>query len=248
VEAARDGRVVARHRHDALGAESPEDFAGKGRRTWKDVRLPAARQPAGPIRFIHSGRTLLEERSGDGNLLRQFLHAGGAPSALIVHGASRAPAAYTLLRDASGSVTGVADRLGAVLETVRYGAHGTPRITTIFNTPGDFSDVENAVGYGGSYHDYEHGLIVVGSKHFDPNLGRYLSDTSPLFPARPLELNGYLQPPLPGFPGEVLGAGSARRSWPELEPFRVSLPRVAGAPLTLGSPSAAEVLGREVLP
>jgi YD repeat-containing protein len=224
--------VIALYRYDASGAEDPEDFIGKGRRVAKEVVTPAQDQPAGVLRFAYDGERLIEERDGAGTLLRQYLHDESGPTALLVHGPipqfggppiPQSPRPHTLLRNGAGSITGIADPTGAFIETAIYELHGTLDLANRFGNPVNFSGVGNAVLFGGHYYDYETGFHLHGARHFDPQLGRRLADASPPSPARPLELNGYLRPPLPGATGEVLGLPSRRRSAPELAPFQVDL-------------------------
>jgi hypothetical protein len=231
VRVERGPRIVGTYRYDAAGAEAggADEFRGKGRRIGKDVRFPVADQPAGPLRYLYAGDLVIEERDASGNLLRQYLYEdGGRPAALIRHTSSDSPQALAFLHDGAGSVTAVVNGLGGVEESVRYSPHGAPQIISSFNIRVSYSKFGNGLLFGGSYYDYELGLIRAGGRCFDPALGRYLTDESPLLPAAPLELNGYLAPGLPGFPGEVTGEGSARRSAEYLEPFRVELRGVAG--------------------
>jgi len=109
-------------------------------------------------------------------------------------------------------VTAAIDGSSLVRESLRYGPYGQPRVFNSFGNPVASSPIGNGFAFGGSYHDYETGLALPGSRHFDPQLGRYLSDRGLPGPSRPLELNGYILPALPGLDGEVSGEGSRRRS------------------------------------
>lgn len=228
----REGEVVGVYRYDAVGCQDHREFRGRGRRVSKDVRLAVRGQPEGPIRFVHSGERVIEERDGSGRLLRQYLYGDGrAPEALVVHESGDSPTSFWFLHDAAGSVSGRIDALGAVKERIRYGLHGKPTVYNEFGNPLQFSPVGNPFAFGGLYHDYELGLHRNGSRCFDPQLGRYLTDGASTAPSAPLELNGYLLPGLPGMTGEVTGTGSDRRQASYLDPFRVQLqPSVAWSP------------------
>ena len=222
VQASRGGRSAGRYRYDAVGADDPEEFAGKGRRVSKDVRLPVTGQPAGLIRFTYAGQRLAEERSSDTAVLRRYLYADAdSPEVLVTEsedGGTRR--SFAVLHDAAGSVTGLAGADGSVVETIRYDPLGKPQIRNALNAPVAFSGLESCVGFGGLYHDFELGLIATGGRPYDPTFGRYVTDGGPQMPAAPLELNGYLYPGLPGLPGEIAGRPSKLRRADYLETFR----------------------------
>ncbi|MBI4605050.1 MAG: RHS repeat protein, partial [Planctomycetes bacterium] len=220
--ASRGTRDVALYRYDAARAEDPWAFLGKGRRVAKDVLQPVRGQPAGVVRFAYWGESVIEERDGAGQLLRQYLlEDDGRPAVLLDHVEAGPGKPYGLLHDACGSLTGIADPTGAVVETVRYGVHGQPRVFNSFGSPIQFSELGVALGFGGLQHDFELGFHLAGARHFDPSLARHLSEATPLTPRAPLEMNGYQLPGIPGLNGEVSGRESRRRAAPYLEPFRV---------------------------
>ena len=108
---------------------------------------------------------------------------------------------------------------------MHYGFYGNPQIPNRFGNPIESSSVANPLGFGGLYHDFESGFLLVGGRHFDPGLGRFLAPAESIFPVEPLELNGYIRGGLPGMTGEIYGPGSALRKASYLEPFRVRIPR-----------------------
>ncbi|HVR74585.1 MAG TPA: carboxypeptidase regulatory-like domain-containing protein [Planctomycetota bacterium] len=225
VRVARGGQLVATYRYDAAGAEDPESYLGAGRMAWKDVKIPVRNQPAGVVRFVHDGDRIVQESDAAGQTIRQYLYEdGGRPAVLLDFPPTASPEAHDFLLDAAGSVTAVLDRFGRVEETVRYGLHGEARIVNRFGNPDQFSTIGNTLGFGGLHHDFEIGLLLVGGRHFDPALGRFLTDQSPLFPPGLLHLNGYLLPGLPGLAGTVTGLGSASRKATCLEPLRKKNP------------------------
>lgn len=224
VRAERGGAAVARQRYDAWGAEGGEEFLGRGRRVAKEVLAPVEGQPAGTLRQVYSGERLIEERAGDGNLLRQYLWGGeGLPEVLLVRRPSHLVAPYYVLHDGLGSVRGVVSLTGAVEERYEYGLYGTPSVKDVRLGLEAFPPLGGSLAFGCAIHDYELGWHLVGARHFDPNLGRYVSEASPWLPREPLSLNGYLAPPLPGMTGEIVGSGSRTRRAPHLEPFRVRI-------------------------
>jgi hypothetical protein len=233
----RGGSLVARYRYDALGAQDPESFAGRGRRIAKDVVAPAREQPAGFIRFLYAGDSVIEERSADAQMLRQLLREDdGRPAILVVQDPGVPPVSYELLHDAVGSVTAAVSPAGQVVESYRYGLHGQPSLLNSFGSPIRFSELGLTALFAGLEHDFESGLHSVGARHLDPAFGRFVSDANGLLPAGLLHLNGYLLPGVPGLPGEIPGASSPIRRAAYLDPFRVELRGIAPPPAVPGGP------------
>ena len=187
------------------------------------MRFAVSEQPAGKIRFIFDGEHPIEERGPEAQVLRQYIGDENGRSSVLLHGAAASPEPYYLLLDEGGSVTAVLDRLAMVKESLRYGPYGQPRLFNAFGNPAEFSSIGSGLAFGGRYHDYETALLLPGARHFDTQLGRHLSERSPLLPSHPLELNGYIRPALPGLDGEVSGEGSHRRSADWLAPFGASI-------------------------
>ena len=219
----RSGTPLATYRYDAHGADDPEEFFGRGRRVEKDVRFPMSEQPAGKIRFVFDGEDPIEERGPEAQVLRQYIGDENGRSSVLLHGTTASPEPYYLLLDEGGSVTAVLDRLAMVKESLRYGPFGQPHLFNSFGNPSDFSSIGSGLAFGGRYHDYESALLLPGARHFDTQLGRHLTERSPLLPSHPLELNGYIRPALPGLDGEVSGEGSRRRAADWLAPFAASI-------------------------
>ena len=246
LEVRRRGELVARNVYDARGAESPEGFRGAGRRAAKEVLAPLHGQASGRTEFVHAGELLVEERPSGGSP-RQILweDAGGQrrPALSLWTSPTEPPRVEGVLHDAAGSVAAVVDASGATLETVTYGAHGRPAVVTSTRGAVPFSS-RSTVAFAGLYHDFETGLHLVGARHFDPQLGRFLTEEDRSVPAAPLELNPYLGPGLPGLADEL--AGDASESDADyLEPMRVRLRSSYGLwPEIWDAPSAEKVKER----
>ncbi len=226
VEVQRDGELVARYTYDATGSSSSRAFRGRGQRTWKRVAIPARGQPAGEVAFLYAGSELIEERVL-GGALRQFVweEISGTRSiaARIERVGSEFPAVDFFIGNAERSTAAILDTAGAIVETTRFDAHGIPRIINPSGLDLAYSRRGNSGFLPGAYYDYEIGMHLVGARHFDPSLGRYLSrggSTEPLTRA-PLGLNPYLVPSLGGIAGAVTGEGTALRRDPAIEPLRV---------------------------
>jgi YD repeat-containing protein len=224
VRVERNELIVGTYLYDAVGTEDPEAFVGRGRRVSKNVLRPSSGQPAGFTRFIFVGNRMAEERDENDSLLRQYLYEeDGRPAVLLIPSGASGTEAHTFLHDDAGSISALVSSSGQLEETMTYGPFGESQIRNPFEAAITFSSFDNTLGFGGLPHDFELGLHMVGGRHFDPNLGRFLSEASDLFPSALLQLNGYLSPGLPGLPGEVVGEGSAARRASYLDPFRVEI-------------------------
>ena len=195
----------------------------------------------------------MEERPADGGPAdggtRQLVweDAGGErrPAFRLWTSPTAPPVVEGFLHDAFGSVAAVVDAAGDIRETVTYGAHGRPGVVSSTGRRLPFSSRRNALAFAGLYHDFEIGMHLVGARHFDPQLGRYLTEEDRMFPGAPLEMNPYLRPALPGLAGEVTGSGSRRGEADYLEPMRVRVPQTYGLwPEIWDAPSAEKVKER----
>ncbi len=250
----RDGVSVARSKYDAYGCHDAARFRGRGRRTAKNVIVPVNfRQPTGELAFLHFGDDLIEERRGGS--VRQYIfeelykrsgEVERRPAFRVFRPEAGAAFTEALIHDSSDSVSAVLGADAAIIESVAYDAYGKPTVRNAVGSPLAFSTVENVVTFGSHYHDFEVGMHLVGARHFDPQIGRYLTPDDGVFPTR-LGLNAYLQPRVRGLAGR-LGGVSRRLQADYLEPFRmnvVSKHDILGACLD-GAAGPCEITGADV--
>src|SRR6185295_2098823 len=92
--------------------------------------------------------------------------------------------------DGAGSVAGVADWRGTLLEEVRYDFFGAPAFR-VGGTPGSGSAVGNPLLHGARRFEPTARLYEVGGRHYSPDLGRFLNRGGPIAIQKPLAMNRY---------------------------------------------------------
>jgi YD repeat-containing protein len=212
----RGGATAVKYAHDAVGAWDLSAFRLQGRLSRREVLLPANGEAAGAVRTVFLLDRPIEERAASGGLLRQFLWGpdGRAAAAIDVAGGSEA---LYYLSDGAGSVAGIADSRGTLLEEVRYDFFGAPAFR-VGGTPASASSLGNALLHGARRWEPTARLYQFGGRHYSPDLGRFLNRGGPLALREPLALNRY------ALLDAVNGFGQPR---PEIES---DLPRPPGPP------------------
>ncbi|MCA8959261.1 MAG: RHS repeat protein [Planctomycetes bacterium] len=131
------------------------------------------------IRYIYSDSDLVEERDlQTGAVLRQYVYgdAVNEPVQLRVF-ASGSTTDYYYLEDARGSILGLTDSSGVVVERVEYTAYGKPSFLDGAGQPlGSGASVTgNPLLFGASLYDTETGYYYLVHRYYDPVQGRFLS-------------------------------------------------------------------------
>ncbi|HLU49532.1 MAG TPA: hypothetical protein VK116_15650, partial [Planctomycetota bacterium] len=247
------GEDVARFTWDADGAIDI-DGARRGRRVTRTLLRSSPGEPAGTRRAIWDGLAMIEERDGDGRLLREWLYPeeGDPPAVLVRHDAMGSALVY-LVSDARGNVTGAFAPDASLLEEVRYGPFGKPIVLNSFGNPVSVPVSGNTLLFGSSPFDFTTGLISNGDRLFVPDLGRHASERSPFVIADPLERNGWLSPGLSGMPGRFPGQGLPDERDPIVDRVLESLKGLGetsaepALPSTFQTSPARELLPRAML-
>lgn len=148
-----DGRLV---RIDfADGGYAAYTYDAMGRRVQKDVD--------GRItRYVYDGLNLLAEYDGRGRLRARYVHGPGVDNWLAVW---RDGQWYYFVKDHGGTVRGLLDAKGMLLEWYRYTDYGLP--------VDGHSSIHN-LGLAGREYDPESGLYFFRSRFYDPRVGRFI--------------------------------------------------------------------------
>lgn len=163
VREADTGELVATYAYDALG-----------RRTVKVV-------DGETTRYVYDGMNVIEERNGANAVLRQFVHGQAIDQPLLMDAAG---ARSHYLQDALGSVVGLMDDEGRLVEGYLYDAYGT----TVVLQPGaagnitwgledliaETSALGNPYGFTGQRLDSETGLYYYRARYYDAETGLFL--------------------------------------------------------------------------
>ena len=147
------GVEVARYAYDALG------------------RRISVRRGADTVRAYYAGERLIEERSGAGATLRQYVFGRGLDELLeIASGGAR----YFVHDDSLGSLVALSDAAGAVVERYAYDVYGVPTVLDPDGVERAASVVGQPFRFTGQRHDAESGLYFYRARSYDPRAGRFL--------------------------------------------------------------------------
>ncbi len=156
---ATNGAVAEKHGYDALG-----------RRAWTFDGTTTNY-------YVWDGQNLVADVDSTGGLQRAYIYAGlDCPLALVSYSDSVATV-YYFLTDRQGTVHGIADTNGNLVEQYRFDAFG--RLEGVFDGSGK-SLVQSAIGNRLLFHGREYswgtGLYFFRARWYDPISGRWLSN------------------------------------------------------------------------
>jgi len=188
----RGGQTVLRLGYDAAGAWDPRGFRHKGRRIWRESLAGDPREPVGPVRTIHVDDKPLEERAGLRGVIRQYLHGPDGRAAGFIDSAA-GWRWFFYLHDGLGSVVGVVDERGRLLEEVLYDLFGAPSYRSPTDRQREESEsvIPTRIFHLGRSWEPLPRLYTIGARHFSAGLGRFIDRAAPPEPPRPLGLNRY---------------------------------------------------------
>ena len=86
---------------------------------------------AGITRFLYDGDALVGEYDAGGNLLRRYVHGPGVDEPLVWYEGATLTNARSLHANHQGSIIGIADNAGALLNANSYDAYGIPALTNL---------------------------------------------------------------------------------------------------------------------
>jgi RHS repeat-associated protein len=150
VEVTRGGDILLRLQYDSEG------------RLIKKIGEEGIRQ------YRWDGRKLLVEYDGDGNPICRYFWAGDRLQAFDRLGeGTRFP-----IHDGLGSVVGLTDEAGNKVAGYHLDAWGN------FRFPAELDASRNKIAYTGYILDRETGLYFAQARHYDPSLGRFITQDS----------------------------------------------------------------------
>jgi len=116
--------------------------------------------------YRYDGEDLIIEMNEDDSILAHYTFGPGIDQPLLMH---RNEKEYYYLADGLGSITGITDSVGDVVQEYRYSAFGE-----MLEVVGD--SVENRFTYTGREWDEEVGLYYYRKRFYDPTIGRFISE------------------------------------------------------------------------
>jgi RHS repeat-associated protein len=112
--------------------------------------------------YVYDGARVIAEYDGAGQLLRKYIHGPGLDEPVLMQtGATR----YYYLFDSLGSVIGLTDASGGLLEAYRYSPYGQPL---------QASSVGNPYMFTGREFDSESGLYYYRNRYYSPQIRRFI--------------------------------------------------------------------------
>ena len=115
-------------------------------------------------RYTYDGPNILLEYDGEGNIRSRYLHNLTIDDPLSTEQGGKV---YYYQKDGLGSVVGLTDEAGQVVQIYEYDSFGR-----IINQTGS---IRNPFSYTGREYDEETGLYYYRARYYDPNAGRFLT-------------------------------------------------------------------------
>jgi RHS repeat-associated protein len=151
-----------------------------GRRIQKKVELNNS-QSSQITNYYHEGYRVIEERDNSDRVTKQYVYGSGIDEILrmdIYQNQTSTP--YYLHHNLIGSITGITDENGNLIELVEYDPYGKPYFLKPTGNPqnpyesSESSTIGNTTLFQGREYDSETGLYYFRARYYDPELGRFL--------------------------------------------------------------------------
>ena len=149
-------------------------YDGLGRRIEKNVN-------GAVTRYLYDGERMLWELDGSNAVVARYTHGSGLDEPLAMQ---RGGNWYFYLTDGLGSVRGLADASGAVVQTYAYDSFGRVVEQT--------GNVPNPFLFTSREFDAESGLYFYRARYLDPQIGRFLQEDPLHITSSDLNLYGYV--------------------------------------------------------
>jgi RHS repeat-associated protein len=175
ISATMSDGTVANYKYDALGRNFEQNIM-----TSSGVST---------LRYLYDGLAITAVLDGNNNLISQFTHGPRMDEPLIIKSSNSAD--YYYHADGLGSITGLTNSNGEVIETVEYQAYGKPVIKSHEGTILDRSLVGNFYLYTGQAYSYTLGLYFFKARELDQNTGGFIQEDIATQIWDPMALNKY---------------------------------------------------------
>ena len=118
--------------------------------------------------YFYSGGKLLHVSWNASDRVHIFYNAGGSPISILYNGTR-----YYYVKNVQGDIVGLTTTSGLLRVAYTYDAWGKP-LTTTGSMAGTLGKV-NPLRYRGYVYDEETGLYYLGSRYYDPGVGRFIN-------------------------------------------------------------------------
>jgi len=122
--------------------------------------------------YLYDGDDIIAEYDGRNQLTRSYLHGAGIDEPLSVtkigkNGKRDVPDTYYYNADGSGTITGITDGSGHLVQRYEYDSFG--------NIRHHGHRIEQPFTYTGRGYDHETGLYFYRGRYYDPEIGRFIN-------------------------------------------------------------------------
>lgn len=121
--------------------------------------------------YYYNEDHIIEERNGSDDIIANFVYSQLEDDQVVM---IRDSNIYYYHHNAIGSVVGVTDDVGDIMERYEYDGYGTPKFFDGAYTPIPSSAIENNYLFTGREFDPESFLYNLKSRHYHPQLGRFV--------------------------------------------------------------------------
>ena len=118
--------------------------------------------------YFYSGGKLLHVSWNASDRVHIFYNAGGSPISILYNGTR-----YYYVKNVQGDIVGLTTTSSLLRVAYTYDAWGNP-LTTTGSMAGTLGKV-NPLRYRGYVYDEETGLYYLGSRYYDPGVGRFIN-------------------------------------------------------------------------
>jgi RHS repeat-associated protein len=117
-------------------------------------------------RYLYDGEDIIIEYNGSGQIVANYTHGSGIDEPLSMEKNGQE---YYYHQDGLGSVTGITDSNGTLVQGYEYDSYG--KITSVLD-----SNMKQPYTYTGREYDEETGLYYYRARYYDSDAGRFISE------------------------------------------------------------------------